>query len=91
MGFSRQEHWSGLPFPYPEGLSNPGIEPRSSALQADSLLYELKPSPSIKTRLSVARHAFSYLSLHLKLLTGSLCPEQLSKIFFLPNTLQGKT
>ena len=37
MGFSRQEHWSGLPFPSPEDLPNPGIEPRSPALQADSL------------------------------------------------------
>ena len=29
MGFSRQEHWSGLPFPSPEDLPNPGIEPAS--------------------------------------------------------------
>ena len=40
MGFSRQEYWSGLPFPSPGDLSNPGIEP-ISALQADSLLTEL--------------------------------------------------
>ena len=32
MGFSRQEHWSGLPFPSPEDIPNPGIEPRSPAL-----------------------------------------------------------
>ena len=37
MGFSRQEYWSGLPFPSPGHLPNPGIEPRSPALQADSL------------------------------------------------------
>ena len=37
MGFSRQEHWSGLPFPSPRYLPDPGIEPRSPALQADSL------------------------------------------------------
>ena len=37
MGFSRQEHWSGLPFPSPGDLPDPGIEPRSLALQADSL------------------------------------------------------
>ena len=42
MGFSRQEYWSGLPFPSPGDLSNPGIEPRSPALQADSLLTELQ-------------------------------------------------
>ena len=41
MGFSRQEHWSGLPFPSPGNLPNPGIEPKSPALQADSLLTEL--------------------------------------------------
>ena len=35
--FSRQEDWSGLPFPSPKCLPNPGIEPRSSVLQADSL------------------------------------------------------
>ena len=40
MGFSRQEYWSGLPFPFPGDLPNPGIEPRSPALQADSLLFE---------------------------------------------------
>ena len=40
MDFSRQEYWSGLPFPSPEDLSDPGIKPRSLALQADSLLSE---------------------------------------------------
>ena len=42
MEFSRQEYWSGLPFPSPEDLLNPRIEPWSSALQADSLLSELQ-------------------------------------------------
>ena len=37
MGFSRQEYWSELPFPSPGDLSNPGIKPRSSVLQVDSL------------------------------------------------------
>ena len=37
MGFSRQEYWGGLPFLSPGDLPNPGIEPRSPALQADSL------------------------------------------------------
>ena len=36
MGFSRQEYWSGLPFPSPGDLPDPGIEPRSPALQADA-------------------------------------------------------
>ena len=40
MGFSRQEYWSGLPFPSPGDLPNSGIEPRSPALQADALTSE---------------------------------------------------
>ena len=43
MGFPRQEHWSGLPFPPPGDLPDPGIEPASPtspALQADSLPLE---------------------------------------------------
>ena len=40
MGFSRQEYWSGLPFPSPGDLPNPGIEPGSPTLQADALLSE---------------------------------------------------
>ena len=42
LGFSRQEYWSGLPFPSPGDLPNLGIESRSPALQADSLLSELQ-------------------------------------------------
>ena len=40
MEFFRQEHWSGLPFPSPGDLSNPGIKPRSPTLWADALLSE---------------------------------------------------
>jgi len=40
MEFSRPEYWSGYPFPSPGDLPNPGIEPRSPALQADSLPTE---------------------------------------------------
>ena len=40
MEFSRQEYWSGLPFPPPGDLPHPGIEPGSPALQADSLPTE---------------------------------------------------
>ena len=39
--FSRQEYWSGLPLPSPGDLPDPGIEPESPALQADSLPTEL--------------------------------------------------
>ena len=40
IGFSRQEYWSGLPFPSPGDLPDPGIERRSSALQAEALPSE---------------------------------------------------
>ena len=40
MGFSRQDYWSGLPFPFPEDLPDPGIEPGSPALKADTLPSE---------------------------------------------------
>ena len=47
MGFSRQEYWSGLPFPSPGDLLDPGIEPQSPTLQADSLLSEPPGNPFI--------------------------------------------
>ena len=40
MGFSRQEYWSGLPFPSPGDLPNPGIEPGSPSLEAEALTSE---------------------------------------------------
>ena len=43
--FSRQEYWSGQPFPSPGDLPNPGIEPRAPALQADSLPIEPSGKP----------------------------------------------
>ena len=45
MGFSTPEYWSGLPFPSPRDLPEPGIEPRSPALQADTLLSEPPGKP----------------------------------------------
>ena len=45
MGFSRQEYWSGLPFPSPGDLPDPGIEPGSPTLQADSLPPEPAGKP----------------------------------------------
>ena len=45
MGFSRQEYWSGLPFPSPGDLPDPGIEPESPALEADALTSEPQGSP----------------------------------------------
>ena len=58
MRFSRQRYWSGLSFPSPGDLPNPGIQPRSPAPQADSLPTELQGKPIqrefnfIPTRLS---------------------------------------
>ena len=45
MGFSRQEYWSGLPFPSPGDNPNPGIEPGSPKLQADALSSESPGKP----------------------------------------------
>ena len=47
MGFSRRERWSGLPFPSPEDLPDPGIEPTSPESQADSLPAEPQGKPRI--------------------------------------------
>ena len=46
MGFSRQECWSGLPFPFPGDLPDPGIEPGSPVLQADALPSEPPGKPA---------------------------------------------
>ena len=56
MRFSRQEHWSGLPFPSPGDLPNPGIGPRSPTLWADPLTSE---PPKCSQRIS--EHAEEHL------------------------------
>ena len=61
MGFSMQEYWSGLPFPSPGDLPDPGIEPMSSGLQADSLPTELGGKLWIHTKEPGWRPATSYL------------------------------
>ena len=71
MGFSRQEYWSGLPFPSPGDLPYPGIEPGSPALQADSLPSEPQEKPrSLKTlcQMEETRHKghLSYDSIYTK-------------------------
>ena len=53
LGVTRQEYWSGLPFPSPGDLSDPGIEPQSPALQADSLPTELLRVGAVKPALSL--------------------------------------
>ena len=47
MGFSRQECWSGLPFPSPGDLPDPGIEPGSPASEADALTSEPAGKPNL--------------------------------------------
>ena len=48
MEFSRQEYWSGLPFPFPGDLPNPGIKAGSPALQVDSLPAEPQGNQSME-------------------------------------------
>ena len=59
MEFSRPEHWSGWPFPSPGDLPNPGMEPRSPALQVDSLPAEPQGKPGL---MSLGRSLLSTFS-----------------------------
>ena len=64
MGFSRQEYWRGLPFSSPGNLPGPGIELRSSTLQADSLPFEPRGNPHFAWMhtISLYRYTTTYLS-----------------------------
>ena len=53
LQFPRQQYWSGLPFPTPKDLPDPGIEPASPALQADSLPTESPMKPYFSPEFSV--------------------------------------
>ena len=57
MGFSRQESWSGLPFPSPGDLPNPGMDPRSTSLQAGSLRFEPPGNTLLNKLLNESRGA----------------------------------
>ena len=57
LGFSRQEYWSRLPFPSSRDIPDPGIEPRSPALQADALPSEPPGKPKDMV------HIYSYLAI----------------------------
>ena len=59
MGFSRQVYWSGLPFPSPGDLPNPGIKPRSPAFQADALTSE--PPGKLKEHEILIEYLFSII------------------------------
>ena len=70
MGFSKQEHWSGVPLPSPPSpgdLPNPKIEPRSPALQADSLQSELAGKPYLY---NIHAHIYIYIYIYI---SESLC------------------
>ena len=62
MGVPKQEYWSGLLFPSAGDLPNPGIKPRSAALQADSLLSEIPGKPGFVNLLSLTRLKSTSLS-----------------------------
>ena len=68
MGFSRQEYWSGFPFPSPGDLPNPGIKPRCPALQADSLLFVSPRKPNI--------YRNTYMNYSMKYVTAHILPIQ---------------
>ena len=72
MEFSRQEYWSGLPFPSPGNLPDPGIEPRSLTLRADSLPSEPPGKPSkVRSALRV-EHSSNRFSVFMKWNTREL-------------------
>ena len=76
MGFSRQEYWSGLLFPSLGDLPNPGIEPRSPALQADSSLTELRGSPFFFFSYTIFHFQSIPRLLWFSLLSAEYCPRQ---------------
>ena len=71
MEFSKQEHWSGLPFPSPGDLPNRGIRPKSPALQADSLPLSHQGSPilSLGNHISVNSLQTTCVNFQLKYLS----------------------
>ena len=62
MESSRQEYWSGLPFPSPGDLPDPGIEPVSRALQVDALPLSHLGSPIRKRRTILSMRSFTQIS-----------------------------
>ena len=58
VGFHRHEYWSGLPFPSPRDLPDPGIKPTSAALQVDSSLLSRGENPFIETYLSLSVNSY---------------------------------
>ena len=63
MGFSRQEYWSGLPFPSSGDLPDPGIKPRSPALQTDALPSEPPGKPVTPGLGAILKHRNSLINI----------------------------
>jgi len=89
MGFSRQAYWSGLPFPSPGDLPDPGIKPKSPALQKDFLLLNHQGKPQsfyylaqVLKRLDVNESKLAY-AFFLKPQRSYISPERLVKRQFL--------
>ena len=77
MGFSRQENWSGLPFPPPWDLPDPVIEPGSPELQADSLLTKLQRKPMSNNN-EIAMSSIYYVEGPLHMFLAILTTDHLS-------------
>ena len=80
MEFSRQEFWSGLPSPSPGDLPDPGIEPRSLALQADSLLSEPPGTPQDTTYITATAWLCWRTITHYRVQMRKLKPMMLSNL-----------
>ena len=65
MGFSREGYWSGLPFPSPEDLPNPRIEPGSLPLQADALPSEPPGNASGEEAIKFVEITINYLEYYI--------------------------
>ena len=81
MGFPRQEYWSGLPFPSPGDLPNPGIKPASLALAGGFFTTE-PPGKPCTAVLAIVILLFIISLMLIYLLTGSLCKSTNLFIFF---------
>ena len=85
MGFSRQEYWSGLPFPSPGDLSDPGIKPGSPSFQADALTSEPPGKPIVVNIMQITATCGQFCSLDfLELVLFFFSPEY----FFYPKLIE---
>ena len=82
MGFSRQEYWSGLPFPPPGELPDPRIKPSCPASAADSLAVNHQGSPFLISYPSLMFIIFLHISLFIICLSPPWCKAQEQFLFF---------